>query len=374
MDKSLSIEMDRINHIALVALLGAPKIGNTRAIELVEYFGSPENVISSSAADISQALSMKKNTGEEIINSLVSIEQAEKIVSRVEGMGARLLTLWDDEYPTRLKNISDPPVVLYVLGEQSPLYNYSVAIVGTRSASDNALHITRKISQELVNSGITVVSGMANGIDTCAHDSALQSGGRTIAVLGCGVDVVYPPNNRKLYERIVEQGAIFSEYPPGTEPERHHFPQRNRIISGLCLGVLVVEAGLKSGALITAHHALEQGRELFATPGAAGAARSIGVNSLLRENLALLVESGAEIIEHLRSQLAPVTNIKATLALPKMSDQEKTIYDKLEHGAKNVDELTRETKLSVLEINRVLTSMQLKGIIRRLAGARIERS
>ena len=254
------------------------------------------------------------------------------------------------------------------------MYDYAVAIVGTRAASDHAKRISINIAKEIASSGVTVISGMALGIDSRAHEGALRGGGRTVAVLGCGVDVIYPPSNRRLYERIIQQGAIISEYPPGTQPDPYHFPQRNRIISGLSLGVVVVEAGKKSGALITARLALDQGRELFAVPGLAGVPRTSGVHSLLRDGTAHFVENGAEITEHLRSQLAPVLNVTATLAMPKMEAAESKLYKLLEDGPRLVDELIRGVGLSAVEINRMLTTMQLKGLIRQIPGARFERA
>jgi len=195
-----------------------------------------------------------------------------------------------------------------------------------------------------------------------------------MAVLGCGVDVIYPPNNRKLYEKIIAQGAIISEYPPGSKADQFHFPQRNRIISGLSLGVIVTEAGIKSGALITARHALEQGRELFATPGPVGQPRSAGVNRLLKDNLAKMIDCAQDVVESLRSQLSPVLNVRAALSLPEMSAEERKVYNLLETGSRLFDELIRESGLSALEFSRVMTAMQLKGLVRRLPGARMARA
>jgi len=364
---------DRSGRVALAALLSAPDVGNRRVLELVKLFGSPEAALAAPAGEIAAAINVHLKVGRGVNRVGRSLEAAEKLVEKAERTGARMVTFWDEEYPVRLKQIHDPPVILYIIGDRSPLYDYAVAVVGTRLPSDNGKQITFRIARELASAGVTVVSGMALGIDSLAHEGALQAGGRTIAVLGSGIDVIYPPSNRRLFERIISQGAVITEYPPGTEPDRHHFPQRNRLISGLSLGVVIVEAGLKSGALITARLALEQGRELFAVPGAAGKPRSAGVNRLIKDSAAHMVESGGEIIEQLRSQLAPVLNVAATLAVPKLEGGEASVYGLLEEGPLSVDELIRQSGLGAIGISRLLTSMQLKGLVRRFPGARIGR-
>ena len=319
-------------------------------------------------------LSIKIEAAKQVVKSIKNLDAAEKYLSKAESSGIDFITLWDEKYPDRLRKISDPPTGLYIRGIQSPLYDYAVAVVGTRNASDFGRNIAFKISKEIAATGVTIVSGLAMGIDTASHEGTLQAGGRTVAVLGCGIDVIYPPSNKKLYSRIIHQGAVISEHPPGTEPNPGYFPRRNRIISGLSLGVVVVEAGLKSGALITANLAIEQEREVFAVPGAAGSLRSAGVNGLIRDGVAQLVENGTEVMEHLRSQLAPMRNIAATLALPDMNDVEKELYDVLENGACLVDDVIRKLNSNAIEVNRLLTTMQLKGLVRQLPGARVERA
>jgi len=366
--------LDITDRLALLSLLNTPGIGNGRARELVEMFGSPADVIRAPAKEICQAIKVKLDVGRAVVKSGRSPRPAEKIMDHLDRIEARMITIWDEAYPSRLRTIDDPPIVLYVKGEDSPLYDYSIAIVGTRACSDNAKRVTLRLAGELASAGVTVVSGMALGVDSLAHDGALKAGGRTIAVLGSGIDVIYPPSNQRLYERIVSQGAVMTEYAPGVEPEQHHFPQRNRIISGLSLGVVIVEAGRNSGALITAGLALEQGRELFAVPGPAGLPRSAGVNRLLKEGTATLVETGDDIKEQLRSQLAPVLNVAATLTLPKLDENETRIYELLEAGPLLIDDLIRRSSIGVVEINRQLTSMQLKGLIRRYPGAKVGRA
>jgi DNA processing protein len=366
--------LDRNARLALIALLSAEGIGNRRAMELVTLFHTPEAALKAPAGEVASALNVPLQVGRQVVKAGRSVDAAEKKLAAAERCGARVVTFWDEEYPERLKGISDPPTLLYVRGENSPLYQYAVAVVGTRTPSEQGRRMAVRIARELATTGVTVVSGMAMGIDSLAHEGALAAGGRTIAVLGSGVDVVYPPSNRQLCERIIAQGAVFTEYPPGTGPDRHHFPQRNRIISGLSLGTVIVEAGAKSGALITAKLALEQGRELFAVPGAAGDMKSAGVNQLLRDGAAHLVEKGSEVVEHLKSRLAPVLNVSAAMAVPKMEGAEKTIYNLLEAGPVLVDELIRRSNLGAVEVSRVLTSMQLKSLVQRLPGARVSRA
>jgi len=358
----------------LLSLLSAPDIGNSRARELVEIFGSPQEVFTAPAREIKEAITVKLKVGQGVVKAGKSPAEAEKILARLEKIDARMVSLWDDEYPSRLKVIEDPPVLLFIKGENSPLYDYSIALVGTRAPSEHGRRMAPRLAGELAMAGVTVVSGMALGIDSLAHEGALRAGGRTIAVLGSGIDVIYPPSNRKLYSRIVSQGAVITEYGPGIDPDQHHFPQRNRIISGLCLGVVIIEGGLKSGALITARLALEQGKELFAVPGAAGLPRSAGVNRLLKDGTATLVEKGEDITDQLRSQLAPIMNVSATLSLPKLDDKEAAVYELLENGPLLIDELIRRSSTNAVEINRLLTSMQLKGLLQRHPGARIGRA
>ena len=366
-------KLDLAERLALLSILNTTGIGNSRGRELVEMFGSPLAVLSAPAGEISEAIKVPLEVGRALVKSGREPKFAEDIMTKLERHAARLVTFWDEDYPSRLKTISDPPLVLYVKGEKSPLYDYSVAIVGTRACSDHARRMTPRIAGELAASGVTIVSGMALGVDSLAHIGALQAGGRTIAVLGSGIDVIYPPSNRKLFERIISQGMVMTEYAPGVTPDQHHFPQRNRIISGICLGVVIVEAGLNSGALITAKLALEQGRELFAVPGAAGLPRSAGVNRLLKDGTATMVESAEDIKEHLRSQLAPVLNVQATMALPQLDGKEMQVYKLLEHGPLIIDDLIRQSGVGAVEINKILTLMQLKGLLKRYPGARVGR-
>ncbi len=374
MNSQMAKQLDRSNVLALLSILNTEGVGNRRAIDLVETFGTPESVIAAPAREIEASTKINLDIARLVVKSGRNPKIAEGVLSRSEKYNTKIVTYWDDDYPSRLAKISDPPALLFVRGVSSPLYDYAVAVVGTRAPSEQGRKITARIAGELSRSGVTIISGLALGIDSEAHLAALRSGGRTIAVLGCGIDIIYPPSNKKLYEQIVEQGVLMTEHAPRVKPDRNHFPRRNRIISGLSLGVVVVEAGAKSGALITAKLGIEQGKELFAVPGPAGMPRSAGVNKLLKNNEAHFVETAEDVIEHLRSQLAPVMNIKATLALPEMEEKERLIYSYLEEGPLAVDELIRKSGAGAVEVNRILTSMQLKGLLRKHPGARVGRT
>ncbi len=366
-------DLDRTRRLIIMTIRAADGIGNRRAFQLFQLFESPENVLSAPAGELASALNVTTGTAKKMYKTIRDLRPAEELIQKLEQIGGRLVTYWDEDYPKRLQTIPDPPVLLYIIGEHSPLFEYSVSIVGTRVPSDHAKSVTVRLAGELASAGVTIVSGMALGIDSLAHEGAVKAGGRTIAVLGSGIDVIYPPSNEKLYYKIVQQGAVISEYPPGLEPFAGNFPARNRIISGISLGTVVVEAGKKSGALITAQLALEQGRDLFAVPGPAGSPRNSGTNQLIKDGTASMVENGEDVIDHLRSQLAPVLNVSAVLTLPDLNEKESGLYKLLEDGPRFVDELIQSTGHSAMEINRMLTSMQMKGLIRRFAGNKVGR-
>lgn len=283
-------------------------------------------------------------------------------------MSIRKINLKDSEYPENLKNIYKPPSEIYIRGSILPQDKNAIAIVGTRRATYYGLEQCRKLSYDLALRGITIVSGMARGIDTAAHKGALQAGGRTIAVLGSGHDHVYPPENKNLYDKIVESGAVISEFKSDTRPFKANFPRRNRIISGLAIGVVVVEAPERSGALITANFALEQGREVFAMPGNINSAKSSGTNKLIKE--------GAKLIEGIEDIFDELGNAFDTKKIdehksPKpadLSSAEKMIYDTLEDDPKSIDEISEILHLSTQEASLVLLKLELKKLIKTLPG------
>jgi DNA processing protein len=292
-------------------------------------------------------------------------------LDRVDKLGIHLLTLLDEHYPVRLKAIYDPPPILYRKGDLKTQDQQAVAIVGARRATEYGRWITEQITRGLVVRGFTIVSGMARGIDAYAHRAAVSAEGRTIAVLGCGVDVLYPKENRLLRDEVIAHGCLLSEFPMGTAPHPNHFPQRNRIISGLSLGTVVVEAGLESGALITARYALDQNREVFAVPGNLGAKTSLGTNRLIKQG-ARLVESADDIVEELSPQLSSAAKLpdRTNEDQPPadLTAEEAILLETLSHEPKHIDLISRETRLSSSQTSGFLLQLELKGYVRQLAG------
>jgi DNA processing protein len=278
-----------------------------------------------------------------------------------------VLTLLDETYPSLLKEIDQAPPVIYVKGALTPADDFAVAMVGTRRVTAYGQQVARDTSTYLAGHGLTIVSGMARGVDALAHQHALQAGGRTIAVLGCGVDVVYPPEHRKLAEAIAENGAIISDYPMGTQPEGINFPPRNRIIAGLSLATIVVEAGERSGALITADFAVEQGRDVFAVPGNVFSPASRGTNRLIQKGAYAMV-SPQDVLDVL--DLAQVEDYKdARRALPADTTEAK-ILQVMDYEPIHVDEICHEVDLPVEKVSAALTMMELKGMVQHVGGMR----
>ncbi|MCY3764924.1 MAG: DNA-processing protein DprA [Gemmatimonadetes bacterium] len=297
---------------------------------------------------------------------------AEEQLRRAEDARVHLLTLQCPDYPVYLRETHAPPPILYVLGKIDVCAHPTVAIVGSRSFTSYGREIAHQMSGELVRRGITVVSGLATGIDTHVHQAALAERGYTVAVLGSGLDRPYPPQNRDLFRDISETGATLSEFPMGASAEAHNFPRRNRIISGLSVGVLVVEAGERSGALITARLALDQNREVFAIPGPVHSGRSRGTNNLIRQG-AVLVQSVEDIVDELRPQLTrispPKTRRKPAEETPELSTQERQIYECLSTDMPaHVDTIADHTDMPAAGVLSVLLSLELAGVAEQRPG------
>ena len=283
-------------------------------------------------------------------------------VARLTALGVSVLTWESENYPPRLLQIANPPPVLYIRGNLLPQDEWAVAVVGTRRATTYGKEVTRRLAGGLARNGITVVSGLARGIDSVAHQAALEAGGRTLAVLGSGIDVIYPAQNGRLAQRIMESGALLSEYYLGTKPEAVNFPPRNRIISGISLGTLVTEAGQRSGARITADFALEQNRETFSVPGSILSRYSAGTNELIQRGEAKLVTSVEDILEELN-----LTMIGQQLELREVvpeNESETVLLKHISAEPVHVDDLHQLTGLPVPEVSSVLTLMELKGMVR----------
>lgn len=330
---------------------------------LVEKVGSPDEIISAPLEKIKHVSKIEKDTIKLIRKKAleVSLEDDYRLIQK---HNVKLIKYTDPSYPDSLKNISDPPFLIYLRGELKKEDEKAVALVGTRRATAYGKIAAKKLARELARAGLTIVSGMARGIDTCAHEGALEEGGRTIAVLGCGVDIVYPPENNSLMKEIIDHGAVISEFSLGTKPFARNFPRRNRIISGLSRGVVVVEAPLKSGALITADFALEQGKEVFAVPGIITSPYSKGTNRLLKEG-AKVVEDAADVLEEIGVSFS---DIKISSFDNQLSFEEKIVLDELTAKPSHIDELIKKTGLPVGKIADILIKLQLKGMVKELPG------
>lgn len=392
-----------------IALKSVPGLGNVGYRQLVDALGPPRDVFQTSLYRLKAIPGIGELTARQILD-FRQWDQAEKEFGLLEKSKAFIITYQDPQYPGNLLNIYDFPPFLYVKGTLTR-EDVPVAVVGSRLASPYGRFATERLSRELALSGITVVSGLARGIDAAAHRGAISGHGRTMAVLGCGLDIIYPPENVRLYEAIPNQGALVSEYPFGARPQKHNFPARNRIISGISYGVVVVEAGEKSGSLITARFALEQGREVFAVPGAIDSAGSRGTHKLIRDG-ARLIESAREIIAEISPQIARVRKTMtqpATTAVPNEIDvplginagmdpprtslsghdfarpseakgfnpQSAILNPQSDHAAimgavspspLNIDGIVARTGFNISDIQRILLSLELQGSITKLPG------
>jgi DNA processing protein len=345
---------------AWLALKMVPGIGNVLGLGLVRAFRSPQAVFEAGDREL-QCAGVRR----EVRAALRRFDRGREVeaqLARLDRSGGRLVT-WDDaSYPELLRQIHDPPLFLYVLGEITAPDGCAVAVVGSRDASPYGRHMTAVICEGLAGRGITIVSGLARGIDAAAHEAALRAGGRTMAVLGSGIDVVYPSEHHRLHMRIAKTGAIVSEYPMGAQPDAENFPARNRIISGLALGTVVVEATERSGSLITAHCAAEQGREVFAVPGPVGA-RTRGTHHLLRQGAGL-----AEGADDVLREIAPHVGAAPAPPAPQLSDLETAIVAQLDDLPRSVDELMTRTGLAAGTVLETLLVLELRGIVRQLPG------
>ena len=351
-----------------LALSLTPGVGSTFTKRLVDRFKSPEAVFKAPMKELLKVEGLGEKVAREICKGPVE-KAVKRELSLLKEIGGTLLTLKDDTYPERLRDIYDPPAVLYVRGELKKEDELAVSIVGSRKTSLYGRSITEKVSQELARYGVTIVSGMARGIDSFAHRGAILAEGRTIAALGCGVDVIYPSENRDLFRKIIDHGAVLSEFRIGSPPEAGHFPRRNRIISGLSLGVVVVEASIKSGSLLTAGYALEQGREVFAVPGNVGVEGSGGTNRLIKQG-AKMVESCEDILEEIlpqwkreRKEIQEVEN--PARDLPK---EEKILYELLEETPLHIDSIIQKSQFEPGIVSSLLLNLELKGFISQWPG------
>lgn len=348
-----------------------PSVGSSTFRRLVKFFGSPSAVLTASLRELSMVRGVTPSVCQNIIDHRDNI-QVDRELDLINQHNCKLITIDDENYPASLKAIYDPPPILYVKGNLLPADSHAISVVGTRNATTYGIKVAEQLSSQLASRGITIVSGMAHGIDTFAHNGALNAKGRTIAVMGCGLDIIYPAENSSLFEKIVSSGAVISELPMGTKPHRGMFPRRNRIISGMSLGTLVVEASKQSGAIITVDCALEQGREVFAVPGQIFSDTSKGTNELIKQG-AKLVDSVEDILNELPSynfQPSENESLKNEDALieSQLSQEESAIWKVISSSPIHIDDISRRSALPIYKVSSTLVMLELKGLIQQLAG------
>lgn len=334
----------------------APGVGAKTYSRLITALGSARAVFEASKRELEAIPGIRPSVTEALLSPEAVLEKGEKALQYLQEHGIGYITLEEEEYPSPFKTIPYPPPVIYYKGDPSILERPCFTVVGTRRASPYGLNMAFNLSKGLAHAGLVIISGLARGIDTAAHRGALSTG-TTAAFLGSGLDTIYPPENGRLAQSIIEKGgAIFSPYPPGTPPERGHFPTRNLLMAVLGMGVLVVEAGEKSGALMTAHYAKDMGKEIFALPGPVGPSRTKGVHMLIKEG-AHLVEDTQDILDvlHIKGRKAPEE--------PPMSETEKKVWEALREGALPIEVLMEKCHLTLQEAYSLLLQMELKGLI-----------
>lgn len=359
---------------AYIALNMMEKIGPVGVESLVSELGSASAIFEAGKNDLLHANGIGPGVAAAILSQRGEVKWQEEL-KRADALDMRLIAQIDDEYPALLREIHDPPLALYVKGELLSRDRHAVAVVGTRRATHYGMAVAGKLSSQLARAGLTVLSGLALGIDAAAHEGAIKGGGRTVAVIGGGFDCFYPSENRELADRIAEHGAVMSEFPFAKKPDKTTFPMRNRIVSGLSEGVLVVEAGRRSGATITANQALQQGRSVFAVPGRIDSYASIGTHELIK-NGAYLVTDGEDILEHFEMLFPREKRDKTSVArepLADLSEEETVIVELLEGEEKQVDRIIRESEMNPAKVNALLLSLELKKVVKMLPGRQVER-
>jgi DNA processing protein len=354
---------------ACIALNMLPTVGPVRLRKLLEIFAEPQRVLAAKRSELRAAEGIGNEVADQIANWESIVNLAAEL-DRIREFGATVITQESPSYPKPLREIHAPPIVLYVWGELQERDHHAIGIIGARRTTHYGTESAKKLAYQLAYAGLTVISGLARGIDTAAHQGALAAKGRTIAVIGSGLSKLYPPENRGLAEKIRDRnGAIVSEFSMEIEPDRQTFPMRNRIIAGWSHGVLVVEAGLNSGALITASQALEQGRSVYAVPGHINAPSAFGSNRLIQQG-AKLVMDASDILDDLQI-LLPETKPSpeaAARTLPALSDEERRVYDAIESTETAIDDVGRKCQLPSATVSSALLRLELKRLVKQLPG------
>jgi DNA processing protein len=356
---------------AFVALNMIEGIGPVRVRQLLERFGDSTAILRASRAELQQVHGIGPETAEAIANWEKTVDLGGEL-KRIEQSGCKIVLQSDENYPPLLKQIYDPPVVLYVMGSLTVKDRNAVAMVGSRMTTHYGIEVARKIAYQLAYTGVTVVSGGARGIDTASHQGALSAKGRTIAVLGTGINLVFPAENGELFGRIAEQGALVTQFPFNRKADKMSFPIRNRLVAGMTLGTVVVEANLTSGALITAGMAVDYGRQVFAVPGRVDSPRSKGCHDLIKKG-AKLCEGVEDILSEFE-YMFPASNLPSMLndaaALPAMtlSEAEQTVYDLVDKEECNTDDIIRRSGMPSSSVSVALLGLEMKRLIRQLPG------
>jgi DNA processing protein len=349
---------------ALLGLYSIPSIGPAKMRKLIAAFGSPEAVLDASSSQLVMVEGIEKKTAMKI-NKGPDDQFVKEQIEKLREHDVTLFSYWDENYPELLKRIYDPPAFLFFKGNMDAFEKAAVGIVGARIPSSYGKVITERFAEDLCRQGITIVSGFARGVDTIAHKTVLKNDGVTIAVLGNGLDWIYPSENKTFIDQMYKKGAIISEYAMGAKPDAANFPKRNRIISGLSLGVVLTEAGAKSGALITALYALEQNREVFAVPGNITSGKSVGTNRLIKEGAKLTIGVN-DILEELNINIGEIK--KESKKIPKLSGLDKIIYELLSETPMHIDNITYRVGASPADALTALLTLELMGVVRQLAG------
>ena len=353
-----------------LALERIPRVGPLSMARLIAAFGSPRSVLEAGAREIRQRTGLSEKLASSIASHAPPESEIQKDIEIIDRLGVRVITRWDPEYPENLKEIYDPPALLFVRGELLETDRKAVAVVGTRNPTRYGIEMTETISRDLARAGVTLVSGLARGIDTACHWAALKAGGRTIGVLGCGIDVHYPKENVELIEQVCGSGAVITEFRPRVAPHATNFYRRNRIVSGLSKGVLVVEAATNSGSLITAAHAADQNRDVFAVPGSVLNMRCQGPHALLKQG-AGLVESAADILEALFATPAPDTQPSLFMASGDADDltqDQRAVVEALDPDPVPIDLLCEALGMDPGGLSAVLLELELRGLVRQHPG------
>ncbi|MFQ6677897.1 MAG: DNA-processing protein DprA [Fidelibacterota bacterium] len=364
--------MKKTDLVQILNLLNVPKLGSHRVRNIIAHFKNGDAVFSVSKKELCLKSGIDIALAESILN-YNDFAFGEKELEKAEKSNVSIITIWDKEYPVMLKKIYDPPAILFTKGQPLISEEDSVAVVGTRKYTPYGKTMTQSITKDLNSAGITVVSGLARGIDTISHKETVKNNARTIAVLGSGIDVIYPAENRKLFHDICQKGTVISEFRFGTKPDAGNFPQRNRIISGLSHATVVIEAGHRSGAILTALNAVDQNRDVFAVPGRVTDPQSKGTIRLIRHG-AFPVERGKQVIQSIQPKLfKPRKSVQEKINL-QLTDNERVLFNFLNHQPLHIDDIVSKSGVPLTKTLQLLLGMELKGVVIQLSGKQFVRA